>query len=236
MTMSSLFSTLYGLFHGGGAIAFLAVYLWGFVGMVLSPCSISTIPLVVGYVANSEDPGVWSAVKLSVVFSIGVFVNLLFLGGLLTSAGVFLGGVDQYTNYIVAAAFILFGLHLLGVVTIPWFKGGSGPSTTHKGIRGALVLGTLSGFALGPCSFAYSAPVILLAAQTAATDWMRGLLLVFFYGLGQSTVIVAAGTAADLFSRLFSPGLGSKTSWMSRLCGVLLIVAAVYLVRNSAVI
>ncbi|HCL78380.1 MAG TPA: cytochrome C biogenesis protein [Synergistaceae bacterium] len=234
--MSSLYDVLYGLFHGNGAVAFAAVFVWGIMGMVLSPCSVSTIPLVVGYVSSSDDPGIWTAFRLSMAFSVGVFVNLLFLGGLLTSAGVFLGGIDRYTNYIVAAAFVLFGLHLMGIINLPWFRGGSGPSTKRKGVKGALVLGTLSGLALGPCSFAYSAPVILLTIKTAATDLTRALLMLLFYGLGQSAVLVAAGTAADVFSRLFSLGSPGRTSWMSRICGVVLLAAALYLIRNSAVI
>lgn len=234
--MSSLYDGLYGLFHGTGAVAFAAIFIWGILGMVLSPCSVSTIPLIVGYVGNSDDPGIWTAFRLSLAFSVGVFVNLLFLGGLLTSAGLFLGGIDRYTNYIVAVAFVLFGLHLLGVIDLPWFRGGSGPSTKHRGIKGALVLGTLSGLALGPCSFAYSAPVILLTIKTAATDLARALLLLLFYGLGQSSVLVAAGTAVDAFSRFLSSSNPDRMSWMSRICGGILLAAALYLVRNSAVI
>ena len=181
--MAELYSFLYGVFHGGSLWAYVAVFAWGILGMILSPCSIATIPLVVGYVGNTDAPDFKSAFKISIVFSLGVFVNLAFLGGLLASAGLFLGGIDRYTNYIVAAAFLVFGLHLLGVVSIPWFRGSSGPTTQHTGMKGALVLGMLSGLALGPCSFAYSAPVILLAMQTASADIVRAILLVIFYGV-----------------------------------------------------
>ena len=230
--MGELYEFLYGVFHGDGAAAYAALYAWGILGMVLSPCSIATIPLVVGYVSESDTPTFWSAFRVSVVFSLGVFVNLAFLGGLLSSAGVFLGGIDRYTNYIVAAVFVLFGLHLMGVVNMPWFKGGSGPTTKHTGLKGALVLGTLSGLALGPCSFAYSAPVIFLAMSTAATDFVRALLLVAAYGAGHSTVIIAAGSATDAFSRLFSWG-GKTSDWLGRVSGLLLLAAAAYLIYNA---
>jgi len=232
--MSGVYDFLYNVFHGDGAAAYAALYAWGVLGMVLSPCSISTIPLVVGYVSNSENPTFWSAFRLSTAFSFGVFVNLAFLGGLLTSAGAFLGGIDRYTNYIVAGVFVLFGLHLLGAVNMPWFRGGSGPTTSHTGIRGALVLGSLSGLALGPCSFAYSAPVIFLAMKTACTDIVRALLLVAAYGAGNCTVIIAAGSAADAFTRLVSwGGEGKGTLWLGRVCGLLLLTAAAYLVYNA---
>ncbi|GAB1485316.1 cytochrome c biogenesis CcdA family protein [Aminivibrio sp.] len=231
--MGGLYDFLYGVFHGSGGAAFAAVYAWGILGMILSPCSIATIPLVVGYVGNSEAPDLWTAFRISLVFSLGVFVNLAFLGGL-SPPGVFLGGIDRYTNYIVAAAFAIFGLHLMGVINLPWFRGGSGPTTKYTGLRGALVLGILSGFALGPCSFAYSAPVIFLAISTAATNLGRALLLVAAYGAGQSTVIVAAGSATEAFSRLFPSGGSSRWSlWLGRISGLLLLVAAGYLIYNA---
>jgi len=230
--MGSVYDFLYGVFHGDGAAAYAALYAWGILGMTLSPCSIATIPLVVGYVGNTDAPDFKTAFKISLVFSLGVFVNLAFLGGLLASAGLFLGGIDQYTNYIVACVFVLFGLHLLGLISIPWFRGSSGPTTKHTGLKGALALGTLSGLALGPCSFAYSAPVILLAMQTASTDIVRALLLVMAYGAGHSTVIIAAGSATDVFSRFVSKG-GQGSVWLGRISGLLLLAAAAYLVYNA---
>ncbi|MGI6782936.1 MAG: cytochrome c biogenesis CcdA family protein [Aminivibrio sp.] len=231
--MGGVFEFLFEVFHGDGAAAYAALYAWGILGMVLSPCSIATIPLVVGYVSDSDSPDFWSAFRISAVFSLGVFVNLAFLGGLLTSAGLFLGGIDRYTNYIVAAVFVVFGLHLMGLLNLPWFRGGSGPSTKHTGLKGALALGTLSGLALGPCSFAYSAPVIFLAMSTAATNITRALLLVAAYGIGHCTVIIAAGSAADGFSRIFSGGGGKAGVWLGKISGALLLAAAGYLIYNA---
>ena len=230
--MGEIYSSLYSVFHGTSLWAYAAVFAWGILGMILSPCSIATIPLVVGYVGNTDAPDFKTAFKISLVFSLGVFVNLAFLGGLLASAGLFLGGIDQYTNYIVACVFVLFGLHLLGLISIPWFRGSSGPTTKHTGLKGALALGTLSGLALGPCSFAYSAPVILLAMQTASTDIVRALLLVMAYGAGHSTVIIAAGSATDVFSRFVSKG-GQGSVWLGRISWLLLLAAAAYLVYNA---
>ena len=230
--MSDLYSSLYSVFHGTGALAFAAVFAWGILGMTLSPCSVATIPLVIGYIGNTDAPDFRTSFKISLAFSAGVFVNLAFLGGLLTSAGLFLGGIDRYTNYIVAANFLLFGLHLLGAINIPWFRGSSSTGTKHTGIKGALTLGVVSGLALGPCSFAYSAPVILLAISVASTDILRALLLVAAYGAGLSSVIIVAGSASDLFSRLVFKG-GQGTVWLGRVSGLLLIIAAVYLALSS---
>jgi len=52
------------------------------------------------------------------------------------------------------------------------------------------------------------------------------------YGAGHSTVIIAAGSATDVFSRFVSKG-GQGTVWLGRISGLLLLAAAAYLVYNA---
>ena len=40
-----------------GALQWLGAFLWGMASVILSPCGIAAIPLVVGYIANAEEPG-----------------------------------------------------------------------------------------------------------------------------------------------------------------------------------
>ncbi|PKL02133.1 MAG: cytochrome C biogenesis protein, partial [Synergistetes bacterium HGW-Synergistetes-2] len=46
------------------------------------------------------------------------------------------------------------------------------------------------------------------------------------------TVIIAAGSATDVFSRFVSKG-GQGSVWLGRISGLLLLAAAAYLVYNA---
>ena len=46
--------------------------------------------------------------------------------------------------------------------------------TKAKGLLAALILGLLFGIALGPCTFAYMAPVLGIVFQTAQTNYLLG--------------------------------------------------------------
>ena len=65
----------------------------------------------------------------------------------------------------------MVGLHLLGVIPMPW----SGPgqvSMKRKGLLAAFILGLVFGIALGPCTFAYMAPMLGVTFKLAA-DQLR---------------------------------------------------------------
>jgi cytochrome c-type biogenesis protein len=65
------------------------------------------------------------------------------------------------------------GLHLIGIIPSPW----SGPSNirmAQKGLLGAFLLGLVFGIALGPCTFAYMAPVLSVTFSLAGISIMYG--------------------------------------------------------------
>ena len=50
------------------------------------------------------------------------------------------------------------------------------------------------GLALGPCTFAYMAPVLGVVFQTAQTNYLLAVIFLLAFGLGHCSVIVSAGT------------------------------------------
>ena len=62
----------------------------------------------------------------------------------------------------------MVGLYLLGVIPMPW----SGPGQVNmkrKGLLAAFILGLVFGIALGPCTFAYMAPMLGVTFNLAKT-------------------------------------------------------------------
>ena len=141
-----------------------------------------------------------------------------------------MGDVGKYGNYFVAVIFFVVGLHLLDVIPMPW----SGPGQVglkRKGMLAAFILGIVFGVALGPCTFAYMAPMLAVTFKLAATSMGYGVLLLAVYGVGHCWVIVAAGTSAEMVQRYLNWNEKSKGATILKgVCGVLVLLGGVYLI------
>jgi cytochrome c-type biogenesis protein len=141
-----------------------------------------------------------------------------------------LGDVGRYGNYFVALIFFLVGLHLLDVIPMPW----SGPGQVgmkRKGLLAAFILGLVFGIAIGPCTFAYMAPMLAVTFRVASTALLYGIILLLAYGVGHCSVIVLAGTSTGLVQRYLNWNEKSKGSVIvKKVCGVLVILGGLYLI------
>ena len=178
--ISSIFNAMY----SSGALKYLGAFLWGSASVLLSPCGISEVPLVVGYVANSDSPSHWRAFKISCAFCLGIIINLLLIGFITSSIGLLLGGYERFLTRITAGVFIVMGLHLLGVIHVKFFAlGNGGNGTESQSLKGAVVLGLVSGLAVGSCTIAYVSPVLSLAMSQASQGLFAPVMLVVFLRL-----------------------------------------------------
>ena len=216
---------------------YIGAFLWGAASVILSPCGISAVPLVVGYVANTDNPSHWRAFKISFAFCLGIIINLLLVGFITSSIGMLLGGYERFLTLITAGVFIVMGLHLLGVLHVKFFALGSGGTGTEsQNLKGAVILGIVSGLAIGPCSIAYVSPLLSLAMSKASEGFIVPVILVLCYALGYSAVLVCAGTFAQIFSLFLNSERDSLTWWAVKIvnvfCGIALILGGVYLVNE----
>ncbi len=155
-------------------------------------------------------------------------MTIALLGALTTAMGRLLGDIGFWGNLLVALVFFVMGLALLDVLQLSWALP-TGESMRGRGLLGALVLGLLFGLGLGPCTFAFLAPVLGVVFGTAASNPQFAILLLLAFALGHCSVIVLAGTLAHVVSRYLawtsaSPG----TQWMRKVAGVLVILAGIY--------
>ena len=199
--MEDLFTNLSRAVEGAPLVAIAAAFTWGVISIVLSPCHLASIPLVIGFISGQGNRvSTRRAFLLSTLFAVGILVTIGLIGAITAAAGRMLGDVGAYGSYFVAAIFLVIGLMLLGVVPVPW----SGPGQVgmqRKGALAAFVLGLVFGVALGPCTFAYMAPMLGITFKLAATDLAYGILLLIVYGVGHCSVIVLAGTCTELVQR-----------------------------------
>jgi cytochrome c-type biogenesis protein len=164
---------------------------------------------------------------------VGILITIAGIGAVTAAAGRMLGDVGKYGNYFVAVIFFVVGLILLDVIPIP-FSGPGQIGMKRKGPLAAFILGLVFGIALGPCTFAYMAPMLAVTFKTAATNLLYGLSLLLAYGIGHCSVIVFAGTCTELVQRYMNWTEKSKGAViLKKVCGVLVLLGGVYLIYQA---
>ena len=231
--MEQLFAALTRAVEGTPAVALAAAFVWGILSILLSPCHLSSIPLVIGFIDGQGRMSTKRAFGISALFAVGILITIAAIGGLTAAAGRMLGDVGPYGNYVVAVIFFLVGLYLLDVIPMPW----SGPGQMglkRKGLLAAFILGLIFGVAVGPCTFAYMAPMLGVTFKLAATSMAYGILLLALYGVGHCSVIVVAGTSTELVQRYLNWNESSKGAViLKKVCGLLVIAGGLYLMYTA---
>jgi len=197
------------------------------------PCHLASLPLIVGFIDEQGRTSTRHAFWLSTVFAAGILVTVGVIGAVTASLGHLMGQVGAWGNYLVAAVFLLVGLHLLGIIPLP-VPGAATPGMQRKGLLAALVLGLIFGIALGPCTFAYMAPMLAVTFRVAATNLLYGVALLLAYGVGHCSVIVVAGTSTEIVQRYLNWTEASRGAVVLRqVCGALVLLGGLYLLYTA---
>ena len=232
--MGELFAVLTRAVEGAPAIALGASFLWGILSVVLSPCHLASIPLIVGFVDGQGPSSTRRAFILSLLFSTGILITIAAVGAITAAAGRMLGDIGRYGNYFVAVIFFIVGLALMDVIPMSW-SSPAGLATKRRGGLAALVLGLVFGVAVGPCTFAYMAPMLAVTLNVAGTNPVYGVALILVYGIGHSAVLILAGTFTEVVQRYLNWTARSKgTVILKRVCGALVMLGGVYLIATAA--
>jgi cytochrome c-type biogenesis protein len=227
--MTSLLTAFGEAFAGAPLLALAAAFAWGVVSVVVSPCHLTSIPLVVAYVnGDGEPPAFRRALGLSSLFALGTLASIAAIGLLTVLAGRVAGDVGPWGTWLVAAVFLVMGLNLLGVVPLP--SGLSGPTgSSRKGPMGALLLGLVFGVALGPCTFAFMGPLLGLAFRSGSAHSPLGAWLIVLYGLGHAGLIALAGASFGLVQRLLAWNREERGArWLKQASGVAVTLGGLY--------
>ena len=226
--IDTIFTALYDAMTASAWLAVLASFLWGVLSILLSPCHLSSIPLIVGFISSQGKLTTGKTFKISLVFSLGILITIALIGIITASIGRLIGDIGSAGNYLVAAVFFLVGLYLLGVVKLDWNTFGL-KQTKFSGYLSALILGLLFGLALGPCTFAYMAPVLGIVFETAQTNYLLAITYLLAFAIGHCSVIVAAGTLTGKIQNYLDWSEKSKSVlWLKRICGIFVILGGIY--------
>jgi cytochrome c-type biogenesis protein len=218
-------------------ISALAALAWGFASIWMSPCHLAGVPLVVGYLAATPDPAAGQGERgrslVILAFALGVLLSLLPLGAVTLLLGRVAGDLGVSSNYLVAGLCIAAGLYLLDWLPLNW-SGGGLPRPKSRGPWAALGLGLVFGLALGPCAFAWVAPLLGLAWMQAADGLSLPILLLTLFAAGHCAgILLAAGSLARVQCWLDALGRGRGFAWGQAACGALLLLGAGLLIGSA---
>jgi len=232
--VQELFVTLTRAVEGTAAVALGAALVWGVLSILLSPCHLASIPLIIGFIDEHGRISTRHAFWLSTLFASGILITIALIGIITALLGRMMGDIGSWSNYVVAVVFFLVGLHLLGVIPLS-FSGASPAAMQRKGLLAALALGLVFGIALGPCTFAYMAPMLAVTFRVASANLVFGVALLLAYGIGHCSVIVVAGTSTELVQRHLNWTEASRGAVvLKQVCGVLVILGGLYLIYTAA--
>jgi cytochrome c-type biogenesis protein len=225
--MERLFTLLTHAVEGAPLPALAASFLWGVLSILLSPCHLASIPLIVGFIDEQGRISTRRAFAIALLFAVGILITIALVGVITALAGRMLGDIGGCGNYLIAAILFAAGLHLLDVIPLP-FSGPGGVNIKKKGALAAFILGLIFGIALGPCTFAFMAPVLGVTFKFADS---YGALLLLLYGVGHWSVIVLAGTFTEAVQHYLNWNERSRGAIiLRRACGVLVLLAGIYIV------
>jgi cytochrome c-type biogenesis protein len=231
--IAGLFTALSRAIEGAPGIALGAAAAWGVLSILLSPCHLASIPLIVGFVGEQGNIPTRRAFALSTLFATGILITIAAIGAITAAAGRMMGDLGPWANYGVAVIFFIVGLHLLGVIALP-LSGAGQVGFKRKGLVAAFILGLVFGVALGPCTFAYMAPVLAITFRVAADQPLYGALLLAAYGVGHCALIVVAGTSTELVEHMLRWDAQSRGPLvLRRVCGVLVLLGGLWLIYTA---
>ncbi|MCR5808559.1 MAG: sulfite exporter TauE/SafE family protein [Clostridiales bacterium] len=196
----------------------------------LMPCSLSTVPLVVGCVGGGEAKG-RKAFFLSLLFALGSTVTFITLGVIASLAGLLLEKAEVWMHLILAIILILMALQMWGVIDlIPTASLMAG--SRLKGSWGALVSGLLAGVFSAHC--AVPMIVALLAIVIDRGKILFGIMLLLLFSIGHAILSIVAGTSVGLVQKISdSPKYEKFGKIVKIVLGILILLVALWLLWEA---
>lgn len=226
--MTQLFDSVLSMMNGGTVLMLAASFVWGILSVALSPCHLTSIPLIVGFVDSEEVKTTGRRFVLATLFAVGILLSISLIGIITASAGRIAGDLGSWTNWIAAAVFAVIGFSFLDIIPFN-VNGISTIPIQKKGKLAALLVGLVFGIALGPCSFAFMAPLLAVIFTGENDSLLINSLILVSYGIGHSLLIVLAGTfTGPLQNYLNWNSEKGHSNTVKRVAGIVLLLGSLY--------
>jgi cytochrome c-type biogenesis protein len=178
----------------------------------LSPC---VLPLVPGYISMLSGESIETLkaeesaqvlrriISNSLAFVAGFSTVFVALGASATTVGNFLREQHSIFNIIAGVVIIVFGIHLTGLIKIPFLYREAHVNTSGPkgGLVGAFVLGFAFAFGWTPCIGPILAAILALAATRE--NLYQGMFLLGIYSAGLAIPFLATSIGLGQFLKFY---------------------------------
>lgn len=164
-----------------------------------TPCSLSSVPLIIGYVGGYAGNDTKKAFRYSLVFCGGMAITFTVLGTLAALLGRLMQFSGSWWYLILGVLMILMALQTWEIINIiP--QSALMNKNNKRGYLGAAIAGILGGLFASPCA----TPVLiaLLAVVAREGNIVMGIVMLLLYSLGHSVLLMIAGTSVGFVKQL----------------------------------
>ena len=211
----------------GTPVDYLVAFMGG-IAASFTPCVYPLIPVSVGYIGASSAGSKLKGFTLSLSYVTGIAVVYSLLGLLASLTGQIFGTVSSHpATYIsVGVVIILFGISMLGILSIPLPNIIQPGLLKKKNYFSVFVLGLASGLVISPCL----TPVLgaILAYLAVKKNLMYGATLLFIFAYGMGLILILSGTFSGILANL--PKSGKWMEYIKKVGALVLIGMGVYFI------
>ncbi len=217
------------IFTGSNSILILfTISFFGGLLASISPCSLSMLPIIIGYIGGYSDAKPAKTLVQMIFFVFGTAIVFSVIGIICAITGkVFVSFASGYFGIVLASIILVMGLKLIGFLDfeLPVLIKEMPKNNTHSTFTYPILLGGVFALVGSPCSTPILAGIMAFASLSA--NIVNAIIMLFLFSLGQGLILILAGF---LTSRLKSWNNFYKISdILMKISGALLILASLYI-------
>lgn len=218
--LTQLFSTQSSIY-----ILFGAAFLGGLISSI-SPCSLSMLPLIIGYIGGYSDEKPLKTLLQMIVFVIGSGIVFSIIGTICALTGkMFIG--NPYFALIVASIVMIMGLKILGFLEfdLPPIIKEIPKNEFNNDFLYPLILGAVFALIGTPCSTPILASIMAFASISAKIS--SAVIMLFLFSIGQGLILILAGFITSKIKT--SEKFYQLSEKIMKFSGILLILVSLYI-------
>lgn len=218
--LTQLFSTQSSIY-----ILFGAAFLGGLISSI-SPCSLSMLPLIIGYIGGYSDEKPLKTLLQMIVFVIGSGIVFSIIGAICALTGkMFIG--NPYFALIIASIVMIMGLKILGFLEfdLPPIIKEIPKNEFNNDFLYPLILGAVFALIGTPCSTPILASIMAFASISAQIS--SAVIMLFLFSIGQGLILILAGFITSKIKT--SEKFYQLSEKIMKFSGILLILVSLYI-------